>query len=223
MSFIDKKNYIQVIAEYKPAVKKRYRELSPYWIHAYGKALVDAISVVDDYNYVHDGPAPFIEDMKTAVSIAKNEYGLPTLLKPLYPRHRLPMGYYDQAAVMGFTACLWIAEHNTMQDAIDIRDSGMKIVHEVSTSDQYFENDWTDAWLFNRRQLFTGEIRQDIFNEEAPRVEWAQPLIAASGFWTARQVKEAHRAGADAVLIGTHFMLNTDDVKHQVFKMRNDI
>ncbi|WP_200764114.1 indole-3-glycerol phosphate synthase TrpC [Nitrosophilus alvini] len=72
----------------------------------------------------------------------------------------------------------------------------------------------------NHRNLETFEIDLSLSEKLVPLIPKGKIIVAESGIQTHEQVKELHKIGVDAFLIGEHFM-RQDDIAEAVKKIKN--
>jgi indole-3-glycerol phosphate synthase len=145
--------------------------------------------------------------------------GVPVLMKDIVVDAR----QVEAAAACGASSVLLIQAiesrgllRQPIQSFVDLaHDRNLDVVLEVHTLDEWDAAVRTDADVLglNNRDLATMEV--DV--ETAPRLLMSRakdrPAIAMSGIDRREQIESMLRAGADAVLIGSAIMANTDPRK----------
>jgi len=212
-------NSIAVIAEMKKAspsagiIRERYHpaELA----QRYAAAGADAVSVLTDETF-------FLGSVQHLVHVR------PLLQVPVLRKDFILEPYQVlQSRAFGADALLLIAAILSPVQLVELlavtRELGMQALVEVHTAREMETALQAGAEIIgiNNRDLKTFRVDLAVFEELAPLARGRAVLVAESGLQSPADVQRMAAAGADAVLVGSHFMRQADPGAALAAFMRN--
>lgn len=205
---VKKKRELGLIAEVKKASPSKgliRADFDPVTLAmAYESAGADCLSVLTDVEYFQGSPE-YLTRVHQAVSlpILRKEF----ILDPLQ---------ILEARVIGADAILLIAAILTRQQLADYTEMavsiGMDVLVEVHNAEELEAVLTTDATLIgiNNRNLHTFVTDLKTTEQLSKWIPENKTIVSESGIATPQDVERVQQAGAEALLIGEHFMRQTD-------------
>lgn len=204
-SAIGKQNRLNLIAEIKKSspsaglVRKNFNHLSIAKDYQQS-GLVDAISVLTEKKFFK-GDISFIEDVKSVTSI-------PILQKDfIFDEFQIYEAYLAGADALLLIAA--VLEQSELNNLLSLTDKlGMDALVEVHSEKEIETVLKAGARIIgiNARDLKTFRVDSSLFRRLSKYIPREVIKVAESGLEQRKDLEKAHKAGANAVLIGTSIM-----------------